>query len=358
MRRFLKSSVYATVGLAALGLAGVSQAADSLTVVSWGGAYTNSQINAYHKPYEAKTGVKINSEDYNGGLAQIRAQVEANNVTWDLVDLELSDVIRGCDEGLLEPIDHGILPAGDDGTAATDDFLEGTLYECGIGQIIWSTVFAYDASKFTGDKPSAIGDLFDTAKFPGKRGLRKTPRVNIEWALMVDGVAGEDVYETLSSDEGVDRAFSVLDRIKDDVLWWEAGAQPPQMLADGEVSMTSAYNGRLFNAIFKEGKPFEIVWDGQVWDLDLWGIVKGTPNLEQALDFVKFSTDTQRLADQTKWISYGPVRQSSLPLVAEEMQPHMPNYPENFKTALQNDFEWWADHQDEMNERFAAWLAQ
>lgn len=358
MRRFLKSTVYATAGLAALGLASVTQAADSLTVVSWGGAYTNSQIEAYHKPYEAKTGIKINSEDYNGGLAQVRAQVEAGNVTWDLVDLELSDVIRGCDEGLLEEIPLDTLPPAPDGTPASEDFLEGTLYDCGVGEIIWSTVFAYDASKFSGDKPSSIADLFDTAKFSGKRGLRKTPRVNIEWALMVDGVAVDQVYETLSTDEGVDRAFAVLDRVKDEVLWWEAGAQPPQMLADGEVVMTSAYNGRLFNAIFKEEKPFEIIWDGQVWDLDLWGIVKGTPNLEQALDFVRFSTDTQRLADQTKWISYGPVRQSSLPLVAEEMQPHMPNYPENFKTALQNDFEWWADHQDEMNERFAAWLAQ
>ena len=358
MRRFLKSSVYATVGLAALGLAGATQAADSLTVVSWGGAYTNSQIEAYHKPYEAKTGVKINSEDYNGGLAQVRAQVEAGNVTWDLVDFELSDIIRGCDEGLLEEIPLDTLPPAPDGTPASEDFIEGTLYDCGVGEIIWSTVFAYDASKFSGAKPSSLADLFNTGDFPGKRGLRKTPRVNIEWALMVDGVALGDVYETLSTDEGVDRAFAVLDRVKDDVLWWEAGAQPPQMLADGEVIMTSAYNGRLFNAIFKEGKPFEIIWDGQVWDLDLWGIVKGTPNLEQALDFVRFSTDTQRLADQTKWISYGPVRKSSLPLVAEEMQPHMPNHPENFKSALQNDFEWWADHQDEMNERFAAWLAQ
>ena len=32
----------------------------SLFVVSWGGVYTKSQIEAYHKPFEAKTGQEIN----------------------------------------------------------------------------------------------------------------------------------------------------------------------------------------------------------------------------------------------------------------------------------------------------------
>ena len=359
----MKMKVWTTSVASAMVAAGLligapAIAAETLTVVSWGGAYTKSQVEAYHKPYMAKTGHTINSEDYNGGLAQIRAMVEADNVTWNVVDFELSDIVRGCDEGLLEVIDLSSLPPAPDGTPAEDDFLEGTLHECGIGEIVWSTVFAYDASKFSGAKPASLRDLFDTNKFPGKRGLRKNPRVNLEWALMADGVAADQVYEVLSTDAGVDRAFAVLDRIKDSVLWWEAGAQPPQMLADGEVTMTSAYNGRLFNAIFEENKPFEIIWDGQVWDIDLWGIPKGSKNLETTMDFVRYSTDTQRLADQTKWISYGPVRKSSLPLVAPEMQPHMPTYPENFKTALQNNYEWWADHQDEMNERFAAWLAQ
>ncbi len=354
-----REAAFAVIGAAALGVvAATPAAAESITVVSWGGAYTKSQIEAYHKPFTKKTGITVNSADYNGGLAEVRAQVESGNVTWDVVDLELADVIRGCDEGILLPIDKSILPPAPDGTPATKDFIEGALPECAVGTIVWSTVYAFDDTKFTGDKPKTIADFFDTKRFPGKRGLRKTPKVNIEWALMADGVPADKVYEVLSTPEGVERAFKVLDRIKDDVIWWEAGAQPPQMLADGEVAMTSAYNGRLFNAIVKEKKPFKIVWDGQVWDLDLWGIVKGSPNLKNTLDFVKFSTDTQRLADQAKWISYGPVRKSSMKLIPPDMRPHMPTAPDNFKNALQNDFEWWADHQDDMNERFASWLAK
>jgi putative spermidine/putrescine transport system substrate-binding protein len=55
-----------TIAAIALLFAGASlSAAESLTVVSWGGAYTSSQVKAYHEPFTKKTGVKILSEDYN-----------------------------------------------------------------------------------------------------------------------------------------------------------------------------------------------------------------------------------------------------------------------------------------------------
>ncbi|MDF1792205.1 MAG: ABC transporter substrate-binding protein [Thalassobaculaceae bacterium] len=355
MNHILKSAGVAAVALAALGYAGTASA-ETLTIVSWGGAYTKSQVEAYQKPWIAKTGDTINSEDYNGGLAEVRAQVEAGNVTWDLVDVELSDAVRGCDEGILEPLPVEDLPTAPDGTPASEDFIAGTLHECAVGLIVWSTVYAYDTTKFSAP-PMTIADFFDLEKFPGKRGMRKTPKANLEMALLADGVPADEVYEALSTPEGVKRAFAKLDTIKDDTIWWEAGAQPPQLLADGEVVMTTAYNGRLFNAIVNEKKPFEIVWDGQVWDIDLWVMPRGTPNKERAWEFIKFSSDTQRLADQAKYISYGPVRKSSFDEVLPEMQPHMPTAPANFKNPLQNDFEFWADYGDELNERFNAWLA-
>ena len=350
-------------GVALACSAGLAQAADSITVVSWGGAYTKSQVEAYHKPWIAATGNQIKSEDYNGGIAEIKAQVEAGNVTWDVIDVELSDAIRACDEGLLEEMDHSALPAAPDGTAATEDFLPGTLYDCAVANIVWSTIFAYDSSKMS-EGPSTIADFFDTGKFPGKRGIRKNPKANLEMALMADGVPAAEVYDVLGTDEGVDRAFAKLDSIKGDVVWWEAGAQPPQLLADGEVVMTTAYNGRIFNAVAGEDKPFEIVWDGQIWDLDLWVVPKGTPNKDLAMEFVGFSTATEQLAAQASYISYGPARMSSGPLVGKyhnkdiDMGPQMPTAEANLTNALQNNFEFWADNQDQLNERFNAWLAK
>ena len=344
-------------------LAGVTSAnAGELTVVSWGGAYTVSQTEAYHKPWMAKTGNVVRSEDYSGGIAEIKAQVEAGNVTWDLVDLELSDAIRACDEGLLEVIDPAILSPGSDGTPATEDFLEGTLHECAVATILWSTLYIYDETKIA-NGPTTMADFFDLEKFPGKRGMRKGAKPNLEFALMADGVAAKDVYALLETPEGVDRAFAKLSTIKDSVVWWEAGAQPPQLLADGEVAMTTAYNGRAFNAIAKEGKPFKFVWDGQIWDIDLWVIPKGSKNKELALDLLKFSTETEQLAKQASYIPYGPARKSSSPLVGNfdgtdiDMKPHMPTADGHLDNAVQNDFNFWADNADQLNERFNAWLA-
>jgi len=43
------------------------------------------------------------------------------------------------------------------------------------------------------------------------------------------------------------------------VVWWTKGAQPPQLLADREVAIASAYNGRLFSAIAEKKQPFAIM---------------------------------------------------------------------------------------------------
>ena len=355
----MKKLLILTTALTAVSFA----ARADVTVVSWGGAYTKSQVEAYHKPFTAATGINVISVDADNPAPMVKTQVEAGNVTIDVADVEYSDAVRLCDEGMLEPIGVDALPAGADGTAAKDDFLPGAVTDCAVTSIVFSTVYGYDSSKITGDKPTTMADFFDTTKFPGKRGMRKGAKANLEMALMADGVAAADVYATLATPEGVDRAFAKLETIKKDVVWWEAGAQAPQLLADGEVAMTTAYNGRLFSAAIADGKPFTTVWDGQVYEYDLFVIPKGAPNKDQALEFVKFATSTQALADQAKWISYGPARKSSASLVGmfndgkTEMAQYMPTNPANMTNSLYSSYEFWVDHDAELNDRFNAWLA-
>ena len=347
---------------------GLAVAAESLTVVSWGGAYGRASRLAVLEPFSAETGIEVKIEDYNGGLAQIRAQVETGIVTWDVVDLEIPDLVRGCDEGLLEEVDVKDLPPAADGTPAATDFLPDTVTDCGATQLFYATIYAYNSKTFPegegAEKPTTIADFFDLAKFPGKRGMRRTPQVNLEFALMADGVAQDQVYAVLDTPEGLDRAFRKLDTIKDVIVWWEAGAQPPQLLADQEVAMSTAYNGRVFNAQVLEEQPFVVVWDGQVLDTGGFGIVLGTKNAAAARKLVAYSAQPEVQARISEYISYSPTRRSAAPLVSNHketgtvMEPHMPTSEENLATALTNDWEWWSDHLDEVNERFAAWLAR
>ena len=366
----MKKTISAIAAAGVMAFAANTQAADSLTIVSWGGAYTASQTKAYHDPYTKMTGTKIvNDDSASEGLAKLRAQIEAKNLTWDIIDMVASDSITACDEGLAMEIDPAEwLAAAPDGTPAAKDFFDGTLVpggtNCFIPQIVYSTTFGYRIDAFGGKKPTKIADVFDLKKFPGKRALEKKPIGNLEWALIADGVPAKDVYKALDTKAGVDRAFKKLDIIKSQTVWWTKGAQPPQLLADGEVAMASAYNGRLFNAIAVEKQPLGMMWDYQVFDLDGWVIPKGVKNLAEVKKYIKFATDTQRLADQAKYISYGPARKSSAPLVGKhaelgiDMKPHMPTDPNNAKTVLNFDYVWWADHRAEMDERFNAWLAK
>ncbi len=356
-----------TAGLTAGGLLAANAAqAVELTVISWGGAYTASQQKAYHEPYMKKNpSVKtLNDDSASEGLSKLRAQVEAGNVTWDLVDMVAADAITACDEGIAIEIDHDkLLAPAPDGTPATKDFGDMIVSPCFIPQIVYSTTFGYRTDKLK-TPPTTIADVFDLKKFPGKRSLEKKPIGNLEWALLADGVSVDKVYDVLSTEKGLERAFKKLDTIKSEVVWWTKGAVPTQLLADGEVVMASAYNGRLFSLIEEEKQPVGMMWDWQVFDLDGWVIPKGGKNQAEVEKFLRFATDTQRLADQAKFISYGPARQSSAPMVGKhatlgiDMGPHMPTAPANAKHTLLFNYEWWADHRAELDERFQAWLVQ
>ena len=335
-----------------------SKVKGNLTVVSWGGAYTHSQVEAFHKPYMNNSRVRITSHDSYGGLAEVRAQVDSENVTWDVVDLDIGDAIKGCREGLLERIDPKILTAAPDGTPAKQDFINGTITECAVGNIVWSTVYAYNKQKFGTDVPSTIGDFFDIAKYPGKRGLRDEAKVNLEWALMADGVKKENVYKVLGSKSGLNRAFAKLDTIKDHIVWWNRDNQPAGQLANGHVVMSSGYNNRFYDAIENEQLPLGIVWDGQIWEYDVWAIPKGARNVDAALDFIKFSTSTKPMTEQANYVAYGPVRKSSNYLIPGNRRRYMPTVRENFGNALNNNARWWEEHHEKIDARFRAWLTE
>ncbi len=349
----------------AAGTFAVAQAQE-LVVVSWGGAYSKSQQLAYHEPFMAENpGITIiNDDSASEGVAKLRAQAEVGNVTWSLLDAIAADAITLCDEGLIEEFDFNtVFSPAPDGTPATEDFGDLIVSPCHIPNIVYSTTWGY-RTDLVKTAPTQIADAFDLAKIPGKRSLEQKPINNLEWALLADGVAADDIYDVLDTPEGVARAFAVLDTIKEETVWWTRGAQPPQLLADGEVVMASGYNGRLFSAIEEEGQPIAMMWDWQVFDIDGWVLPVGAPHREETLALLRFATDTQRLADQAKYISYGPARMSSAPLVGKhavlgiDMAPHMPTDPNNAKTTLLFNFEWWADNQDDLNEQFNSWLAQ
>lgn len=324
-------------------------ASDQLTIVSWGGAYQKAERKAIFEPFAKATGTKITEGEYNGEVAKLRAMVESKTVSWDVLDAPGTIAHRMCSEGLLEIVDWK--KVGLDRTK----FGDAGKYECGVPVQTNSTVVGYDKDKLP-NGPQTIADLFDTKKFPGKRGLVKNFTPNLEWALIADGVPITDVYNVLNTSEGVDRAFKKLDTIKKDIVWWTAGAQAPQLLADGQVIMTAAYHGRITNAAKETGRHFEIMWDAAQAGNGYFTIPKGTPRVEEAYKFLAFAASPQPQADLTHYIPYGPLNKDAMALVDPDSLPYLPNIPERNAVALHPDMSFIVEKNDELSQRFNVWL--
>ena len=199
-------------------------AAESITVTSFGGAFSQSQIEAYQKPFSAKTGVTVNAEVYNGGLAEVRAQVQAGNVTWDVVDLGShypDDLGR---LGFLEPIDYSVVDK--------TDLLPKFAGKYHVGTITYSDILAYRTDVFPeGQAPTSTADFWDVKKFPGRRSLYNLPPSNYAFAMVALGYKYDEIYPL--TEDKIAKIYQKMDEIKPHVtVWWKAGAQPAQLLVD------------------------------------------------------------------------------------------------------------------------------
>ena len=362
MSKLLKAFLFAT-------FVAFPFAANSVTVASWGGAYTESQIKAYVDTYSDPSAVKF--ENYNGGLGEIRAQVESGSVVWDVVDVLPDEAITGCDEGLFEDISglYDTFTPAPDGTSMIDDMANSgvtNLSDCCAPQIFWTYVVFYDPDAFSGAKPSKIADFFDVEKFPGKRGVHTWANGFIQMAMVADGVAPGAVYKVLKSQTGaLDRAFAKMDTIKDHIVHWSAGSKPLELVKSGEVVMSIAYNGRVGAANLSEGENFEYIWEGQLIEQEYICLVSGSPNRDEALAWMIHASSPASQAEQAKYITYGPMRASGIDIIKAgepwfhtgiDVMPHMPNTPELLKISVMGDPEWWSDNGAEIDERYGAWM--
>ena len=333
----------------------------SLRIATWPGAYGQAQKLAVFDPFTKDTGTQIEATEQSGN-----AGVSGND--WDIADLSAGDAAALCAKGVLEPIDPAALAAAPDGTAATADFLPGGIDKCSVGSLAWSSVILYMAegkdakTGKTPPAPKSLKDFFDIAHFPGKRGLPRDPRYVLEMSLMADGVALADVYNQLATPAGVRRALRGLASIRSQIQWWSDPQQSIDLLKTRAVAMTVSYSGRAFMEIATGTKPIKMLWDGQIYDVDVWAVSKTARDKVDAMKFVAYASTSDKLADTARQLPYGPMRRSALTLVGNhailgtDLKPFLPTQPENFATALRFDGTFWAAHQVDLRIALDDWI--
>lgn len=323
--------------------------ADQLTVANFGGLVQDMVREFYFQPF-ADTGVQLTEDTRDYGIGVIRTRIEGGSNNWDVVAAEDIEVIQGCREGLFEKIDWSKI-------AAKDQLIPDAILDCGVGEILYNMSIAYDPAK-TPDGPQNWADFWNVDKWPGKRAMYKDPRDALEAALMADGVAPDEVYATLATPEGVDRAFAKLTELKPNILWWSNPGQSRQMLASGDAIMIATYDSGVNAFNLNEGTENQVVWHNSIRHIDYWAVPKGTSNLATAMQFLDFASRPEPQAKLASKMGISVPNKDALALVKPEVVPILSANPEHLKDALQSDAAFWLDNYDALNQRFTAWVSQ
>ena len=344
-RRLLASAPLAAASLA-LAARGAGAQGRDLTVVSWGGAYQDTQREVMFRPFQRATGQRLLEETWDGGMDSLRDA--ARSARWDVVQVEGDELLLGCDEGLLERIPP-------DQLGGAEHYIPGALSDCGVGTILYGFVLAYRRG---GVAPDGWADFFDLGRFPGNRAMRRGAKVTLEIALLADGVAPEAVYSTLGTAAGVERAFRRLESIRPALRWWDQGSEPPRMLSAGEATLAVAYNGRIDAANREDSADLGIVWAGQLLAQDSWAILRGSPNRERAMAFLRFVGDPAVQAGLPPRIPYGVTARGAEDGLPDEVLANLPTASDNARGALRIDDTFWHANLDRLERRFAAWVGR
>lgn len=324
-----------------LALATSTAAAQETVVFSGnGGAAQDALRTAFFEP-AASQGLSV-SEETHTDLSPIRLQVQSGAVTLDVVSLGDVDCAAGAREELFEPLDMTVID--------TSGLAEGAAQETWVPYDYFSTVLGVSDS--LGDAaPKTWADFWNVEAFPGRRALFAYPHFNLEFALLADGVAPDQLYPL-----DLDRAFRKMEEIKPAITaWWESGAQAAQLALNDEVDMLAIWNGRLNSAV-EEGAAFGYDFQNGLLSADCLAVPKGAPHKDAAMKLINLMLQPELQAEYAKGIGYGPANLKAVKHLDTETLARLPSSPENFAVQTQMRADWWAENIGVAMERWGAFM--
>jgi putative spermidine/putrescine transport system substrate-binding protein len=344
MRTF-RAAAFAVSSLVSVAVTLPALAEDSLAVASYGGVYQEALRKAFYDPTAKDLNIKIN-EFTLSGITDVRTQVKAGAVQWDVVELYGGQCQQAANEGLLEPLDYNVIHA--------DGIPKNLVQPNWVGFTAYSSVLAWNKNTYKDNPPKSWADFFDTKKFPGTRALSGYgPDANVEMALMADGVPKDKLYPI-----DLDRAFKKLEEIKPEVaVWWQSGAQQAQLAQNQEVDMLAIWVSRI-DAAIKEGAPFDYTYNQAVMDIECLVVPKGSKHKELAMKVINDFVKPEFQADLPKYVPYGPANQKAYQTgkISPDMMKHSNSTPENMALQVIMDKTWWAANGQAAHERWDAFI--
>ena len=295
------------------------------------------------KPYAEATQTLVADPAWSGDTLD---QLKTLAPDLALVDGEL--LVAGCRAGIFRKLDWGHLNR--------DHYVAQATSDCGAGAYLAATALAWDREKFS--TPPSWADFWDVARHPGRRGLQRTARGTLEIALLADGVSAGDIYKTLRTPDGLDRAFRKLDQLKPFIQWWDQASQPGQWLAAGKVLLTSAPAASLPAAANAAHKQLAVQWGGSITSATSFAMPQNAPNPAVAAIALSVASDPVRQALFAEATNLGPAVRDAVDLLPLAAQTQNVSAPENLSRALAVDEGFWVDNRAKLEARFLAWVAK
>ena len=321
--------------------------ARDLVVVARGPGLQAATRETFAKPFTAATGIATQVLSWDGNIDTLRTQPKTPEDGWDLMLADGGTLAAGCSDGLFEKLDWSAI-------GGKDHYLPQAVSDCGVGAFTNSQALAWDRDKFPATP--AWSDFWDVAKYPGKRGLRRGVRGNLEFALIADGVAPGDVYKVLGTSDGVDRAFRKLDQLKPYIVWWQTGSEATKILASGDVLMTSAPVSDIVLANHTGHHNFAVQWNASLYDVLSWAIVKGAANPRQATQFLYFAGTPAIEARLVGAFGEGGWAKGANDGLPTELAQASPTATANLNAAVRFDAGFWHDNLAKLRQKFDTWL--
>ena len=329
-----KAAALAAVSLTAVSIASSAALAEgSIAVASYGGAYQDALRKAHYEPAAAALGIEI--KEYTlSGIGDIRAQVQANAVEWDVVELYGGQCEQAAREGLTLPLDYGVID--------TDGIPAELVKPNWVGITAYSTVLAYNTEVYGDNPPKSWADFWDVEKFPGTRALSGYGlSTNAEFAMLASGVKIADMYP-LDMAKAIDKLREIKPHI---TVWWNSGAQAAQLAQSEEADMLSIWIARI-DTVIKEGAPYAYSFNEALMDVDCLVVPKGAKNPELAMQAIALFVSPDLQANLPQYVNYGPVNQKAFETgkITPEMAAKSNSSPENLKNQIVQDKAFWADN--------------
>ncbi|WP_342633890.1 ABC transporter substrate-binding protein [Mesorhizobium kowhaii] len=338
-RRFVQTA-WTALALGALPSFAKRASAQSkeVRVLVYGGAVGKAAIEAFAKPFEAETGIKVTAITQDFQAAQLELMVKSNNVTVDVAPLGRGSAIPAAKKGFLENIDYSIYRKEE-----LDGIVDFVRQPFGVGIFVYGYVMVWNIKKFPVDKPrpNTWAEFWDVEKFPGAR-LLVSGQLGEEgpWeeALMADGVPTDKIYPM-----DVDRVFAKLDQIKPNIRkWWTSGSESQQLMRSGVGEVMNSYDGRA-QLLIDQGDPIEINRNQAKITWDFWVIPKGSPNAANAQKFIEFATRADRQAAYAQLTNYGPTNLNAFKPIPDKLARKLASHPDYLKNNLRINSEWYAE---------------